>query len=233
VILVTCEHEVNRVPPRYASLFAASGKLLQIHQAYDRGALELARLLSQRLDTTLVSGEVTRLLVDLNRSPHNGAMLSRFTRTLDAPSRRALLDRFYYPYRLRVESLVADAAKSRPPVCHVSVHSFTPVLRGRVRRADLGLLYDPSRQAELDLCVNLQRALRRLRPDLLVRRNYPYRGTSDGMTSYLRKCFGSQQYVGIELEINQRWPRKGGLAWQGFQRDVTRALGELFPARPA
>ncbi len=229
MILVTCEHAVNHVPARYTALFLSSGRLLQTHRAYDRGALDLARALSRRVDGTLVSATATRLLVDLNRSPHNGAMLSRFTRRLDAPSRRALLDRFYYPYRRRVESLVADAVKSEVPVGHVSVHSFTPVLRGSVRRADLGLLYDPSRHVEMELCLKLQRGLRQLRPGLLIRRNYPYRGTSDGMTSYLRKRFGPQQYVGIELEINQRWPRQGGGAWRAFQRDVTRVLAEQFP----
>jgi predicted N-formylglutamate amidohydrolase len=229
VIVVTCEHAVNRVPARYASLFASSGRLLQTHRAYDRGALELARVLSQQLDATLFSATATRLLVDLNRSPRNGTMLSRFTRALDAPSRRALLDRYYYPYRLRVESLVADAVKSGPPVCHVSVHSFTPVLRGSVRRADVGLLYDPNRHLEVELCLDVQRALRQIRSDLVVRRNYPYRGTTDGMTSYLRKCFGPQQYVGIELEINQRWPRQGGRAWRAYQQDVIRALAEQLP----
>jgi predicted N-formylglutamate amidohydrolase len=131
-------------------------------------------------------------------------MLRRVTRALDDRSRHALLARYYYPYRLRIESLVADAAKSGPPVWHVSVHSFTPVLRGSVRRADIGLLYDPNRHLEVTLCLELQRTFRQIRPDLVVRRNYPYRGTSDGMTLYLRKCFGPQHYVGIELEINRR-----------------------------
>ena len=119
MILVTCEHAVNRVPARYAPLFAASGRILQTHRAYDRGALELARVLSQQFNATLVAGTVTRLLVDLNRSLHNGAVLSRFTRGLDADARRNLIDGYYRPYRERVESLVAAAAGSGPPVWHV------------------------------------------------------------------------------------------------------------------
>jgi hypothetical protein len=37
-----------------------------------------------------------------------------------------------------------------------------------------------------------------------VRFNYPYKGTSDGLTTTLRKKFGPQ-YVGIEIEINQKF----------------------------
>ena len=36
-----------------------------------------------------------------------------------------------------------------------------------------------------------------------VRFNYPYKGTSDGLTTTLRKKFGPR-YVGIEIEINQK-----------------------------
>ena len=36
-----------------------------------------------------------------------------------------------------------------------------------------------------------------------MRRNYPYRGTSDGFPPYLRERFGKSSYWGIELETNQ------------------------------
>jgi hypothetical protein len=45
-----------------------------------------------------------------------------------------------------------------------------------------------------------------------VRRNYPYRGTADGFTTYLRRQFSARKYLGIELEVNQsllgRQPRE-------------------------
>ena len=31
---------------------------------------------------------------------------------------------------------------------HLSSHSFTPELDGKVRKADIGLIYDPARQRE-------------------------------------------------------------------------------------
>jgi hypothetical protein len=52
----------------------------------------------------------------------------------------------------------------------------------------------------------------------------PYRGASAGLTTYLRRLFGSYHYVGIELEINRRWPRTGGDCWRTRQQDVIQAL---------
>jgi len=89
-------------------------------------------------------------------------------------------------------------------VIHIASHSFTPELDGVVRRADVGLLYDPGRRAEVHLSTRWQASLAALHPELRVRRNYPYAGKGDGLTSHLRKQFGDSEYVGIELEINQR-----------------------------
>jgi len=45
--------------------------------------------------------------------------------------------------------------------------------------------------------------VRRVRvPGLRVRRNYPYRGAADGLTTHLRRQLGPR-YLGVELEINQ------------------------------
>ena len=98
---------------------------------------------------------------------------------------------------------------------HVSSHSFTPALDGRLRSADVGLLYDPGRYAEVDLCARWKASLFEMAPQLRVRRNYPYAGKGDGLTRYLRMQFPPGAYVGVELEVNQgivlaagrRWPR--------------------------
>ena len=50
-------------------------------------------------------------------------------------------------------------------------------------------------------------------PNLRVRRNYPYAGKGDGLTSYLRQQFSPAAYVGIELEINQKIVFAAGPRW--------------------
>ena len=94
----------------------------------------------------------------------------------------------------------------------MSIHSFTPILNGIERIADIGLLFDPARKQESRFCRELQGKLREQPTPLRVRRNYPYRGTSDGLTTALRCKFPGDQYLGIEIEINQaRLTRKAEL----------------------
>lgn len=85
----------------------------------------------------------------------------------------------------------------------LSVHSFTPVLDGRRRNADVGLLYDPASGAEARFCRGWQARLAASARGWRVRRNYPYRGTADGLVVALRREFAGQPYLGIELELNQ------------------------------
>ena len=201
-LLVTCEHGGCRVPGRYGEVFKGRERLLQSHRGWDRGALDLARCLARRLGATLVYSTVTRLLVDLNRTaPRN--LFSPFAAGLDEAERRTVLARHYHPYRQRVEEAVRDLAAGESRVLHLSVHSFTPVLRGRRRQTHLGLLYDPARRAEAALCADWAASLQRRFPRWRVHRNRPYRGTSDGLTTWLLTRFAPARYLGIELEMNQ------------------------------
>lgn len=91
-------------------------------------------------------------------------------------------------------------------VLHVSVHSFTPILRGKKRDVDVGFLYDPARPNETELAKHWIKDLTRMEPGLVLRRNHPYRGVDDGHTTELRKQVGAR-YAGVELELNQRFVR--------------------------
>ena len=109
-------------------------------------------------------------------------------------------------------------------VIHVSSHSFTPELDGKVRRADVGLLYDPGRHGEAELCARWKASLAAIAPELRVRRNYPYAGKGDGLTSYLRLRFPPGAYVGIELEVNQKHRPRRGPALDGAARALIDSL---------
>ena len=111
-----------------------------------------------------------------------------------------------------VESFVAKAiADARPQeqgidaprVIHLGIHSFTPVLNNVVRNADIGILYDPARTWEAQVATSIIEEIQARAPRLRIRRNYPYLGKSDGLTTSLRKKFGPA-YAGIEIEINQK-----------------------------
>jgi predicted N-formylglutamate amidohydrolase len=55
-----------------------------------------------------------------------------------------------------------------------------------------------------------------LRPELTVHRNAPYRGVADGHTTALRRVCPAQRYIGIELEVNQRFAVIAPTKWRAF-----------------
>jgi predicted N-formylglutamate amidohydrolase len=224
-IIITCEHGGNRVPPRYRSLFRGHEELLQSHRGHDPGALLLAKQMAKALRAPLFFSTTSRLLIELNRSVGHPKLYSDITRHAPQAIRREIFERCYLPYREQVESHIArEVAKGRR-VVHISSHSFTPVLDGEVRNADIGLLYDPGRRWELALCLRWQKALSEAMPSLRVRRNYPYTGKSDGFTAYLRRRFSANRYVGVELEVNQGWVVRGGPQWLSLRRCLIASLG--------
>jgi len=180
----------------------------------------MARELAAALGASLVSSTVSRLLVDLNRSIGHPAHFSAATRGAPAAIREDIIARHYRPYRERVERLVKRAVSRGRRVIHISSHSFVPKLHGEVRNADVGLLYHtgPLRRREAELSRRWKASLADRAPQLRVRRNYPYAGRGDGLTSYLRRRFPPGAYAGIELEVNQRVVLSGGGRWRELRR---------------
>lgn len=199
-LLLSCEHGGNRVPREYRYLFGGKQALLRSHRGWDAGALLVARALARSLRAPLLAARTTRLLADLNRSPHNPKVFSEVTRPLARSARARLLDRHHRPHWDRV---LAVASARRGTTLHVAVHSFTPILDGDVRSFRVGLLYDPGRPRERSFAIDWQRRLRDHLPRRDVRRNAPYRGDADGLTTALRRRLPARRYVGLELELNQ------------------------------
>lgn len=198
--------------------------MLESHRGYDPGALLMARALAKAFSAPLVASGISRLLVDLNRSIGHSQLFSAATRSVPAGAREEIVEQYYHPYRTRAERLVARAVARGRRVIHVSSHSFTPELNGKVRRADVGLLYDPGRRGETKLCARWKSSLAALGPELRVRRNYPYAGKADGLTSQLRLRFPQNAYVGIELEVNQSIVFAAGRRWTALRRMLIDSL---------
>ena len=222
--LVTCEHGGNRIPAPYRPLFRGWQALLASHRGHDAGALVMAKALATAFGAPLVSATVSRLLVDLNRSIGNPRVFSAATQGMPATLREAIVEAYYRPYRTQVERLVRQSVSRGRRVIHISSHSFTPVLDGKVRNADVGLLYHPGRPGEAAWCAHWKAALAALDPLLRVRRNYPYAGKGDGLTAHLRRCFPSDVYIGIELEVNQGTVLAAGPGWRALRATLIAAL---------
>lgn len=227
-VLLTCEHGGRDVPEPYRPIFRGLDDLLASHRGWDAGALGLARSLARRLGAPLSFATATRLLVDLNRSPDNRSVFSEVTRALPAEERRRLLEKYHTPYRDRVARDVAGLLNGGGRALHLSVHTFTPVLDGKVRRTDVGVLYDPAREAERSIAAAWVRELARRLPGASVRRNHPYRGASDGLTTSLRRIHPEERYVGLEIEVSQRLLDRSGVVPARVARALAEGLRTAF-----
>lgn len=230
-LFLTCEHAGNIVPGKYGPLFAGHRHLLPTHRGWDPGALILAREMAKRFSAPLHFEETTRLLVDLNRSVGTPDLHSEPTRHLTLAERREILALHYHPHRRRVDAAVAEAMRPGDRLVHIASHSFTPELNGHVRTADIGLLYDPGRPGEVAFASAWLCALKAADPTLRLRRNYPYLGKSDGVAQSLRRKYPPDRYVGIELEVNQRYVAAGGPAWPKLRRTLVDTLGRALQLR--
>ena len=62
---------------------------------------------------------------------------------------------------------------------------------------------------------------------LRVRRNYPYRGYADGLTTHLRRRHRGRCYLGIEIEVNQKHVLGGAREWRMLREVLVRSLGDV------
>lgn len=224
-LILTCEHGGNEIPSEYSPLFKGAEKILNSHRGYDPGALDLFKEL-QEFAAFEKYQTVSRLLVELNRSLHHPQLFSEFTKGISSEDKKKILEEYYFPYRKAGEEKIAEYLKAGENVLHLSIHSFTPQLNGKVRNADVGLLYDPSRTMEKQACRRLKDLLLQEDGALKVRFNYPYLGKADGFTTHLRKRF-PENYAGIEIEVNQKYVKQDHLDAH-LKRSLSEAISEVI-----
>lgn len=229
-LLFTAEHASPAIPARYRDVALRAGATLETHRGYDPGTAELARRLARAFKAPAILGRYSRLLIELNRSPHHPRLWSEFSASLTAAQQRDLLSGYYDTYRDRVVRQIRRLSIGGRRVLHIGVHSFTPELNGEIRQADIGLLYDPGRISEHDLCTRWKAALEQRPDSLRVRRNYPYRGVADGLVTHLRKRFEAELYTGIELEVNQSFPLGPAPKWRKLQELLVQSLAQALVA---
>ncbi len=198
--LVACDHATNTVPG-----FVNGGSLgispqdMARHIAYDVGAAGLARALAERLDAPLIASNFSRLVIDPNRGEDDPTLVMKLYDGTVIPANRHLseedfarrLNRLYRPYH----TALAELAARREDTAILSVHSFTPQLRGRPPRPwHIGLLYAADDRLARPLLARL-----RAERDLCVGDNEPYGGHLPGDTIARHAIARERPNILIEL----------------------------------
>ena len=201
-IFFTCEHASNAIPHKYKKLFLGKQILLASHRGYDIGTKLLGKKLGKSFKAPVIYGKYSRLLIDLNRSSNHRNAFSEMSKRLPLKEQREIIANYHSPHWDEVKKLIDKKIADGFFVLHIGVHSFTPILHKSTRNADIGILYDSRRKRELKFSRGLQKSLC-THTSLRIRRNYPYLGKLDGLTSKLRASYSENKYLGLEIEINQ------------------------------
>jgi len=198
-LVFTCEHASAALPERYARL-GLGGDDLADHIAWDIGAAALAARLAAAFAAPLVESAWSRLLIDCNRdlADHDlivgeaHGVVVPGNRDVDAAERRDRIARYHAPYHDAVDGALAERPKD---TVLVSVHSFTPELRGRRRELEVGVLYDD----HVPLAGQVADAI--AATGFVVRHNEPYSGL-EGLI-YSARTHGVRHGIRyVELEVN-------------------------------
>lgn len=223
--VIVCEHASNHIPADYDGL-GLDPSARDSHAAWDPGAEEVSRRLSDALDAPLIAGRVSRLVYDCNRPPEApSAMPERSERIavpgnvgLDEAARAARVARVYAPFTRATSDLIAWRGRAGTPFALITVHSFTPVWMGQPRTVEIGILHDSdARLADAMLAQEV--------PGRRVERNAPY-GPADGVTHSLCLHGIANDLPNVMLEI------RNDLIVTPAQQDRVAAelLGLLRPA---
>jgi predicted N-formylglutamate amidohydrolase len=148
-VLLLCDHATNLMPRALKSLGLDEAQRAR-HIAWDIGAADITRHLARRLDATAVLTRFSRLIVDPNRQLDDPTLVPQIgdgaiipgNRALTAEQRDRRVETFYRPYHEAIERQLSQLAdRGRGPAV-VSMHSFTPVMKGAERPWQVGILWN-------------------------------------------------------------------------------------------
>ena len=237
-VVIVCDHASRAIPRSLARLGLPELPSWQ-HIAWDIGAGELARGISNALDAPAVLAGYSRLVVDCNRRPDDPEAFRAVSdgwvipgnQSLGEAGRRARLAYLFDPYHEAISALVAGFRYRGITPLFVSVHTFTPALAGRRRPWHVGVLWDKDEGSARTMLAGL-RALE----DLVVGDNEPYSGKHpSGYTVAQHAERNGLPHICIEVRQDQlespagieRWVRilsrlvreqLGGPEWQFANR---------------
>ena len=183
-ILLLADHATNHIPNEFNALGLTETDLKR-HIAYDIGVDSLVRDMAVHLGVPAVLSRFSRLLIDPNRGADDPTLVMRIAdgalipgnARVDAAGVSARIARFHQPYHATIAGLIDRALAQGIAPAIVSLHSFTPTMRGHSRPWHVGVLWDGDPRLATPLLQRL-----RSEPDLVIGDNEPYDGALAGDT---------------------------------------------------
>lgn len=204
--LISCDYATCAVPEAYREIFRGSEEIVSSPEGWEPGALNLAQGFAMRFRTPLVHGDVTRLLIDLEKQ--GDERWSRFAMKLPETTRAKVADRHERPYRLLLNQRIAEDLRRHPAVLHVMIHT-DPTTDGGV------VLETPEGGELAEKFAGAWRS--RLSAEVDVRQAV---GADLGpLATSLSSGYPAQRYAQVRLSVSQTFFLEGRpLRWETVKR---------------
>jgi predicted N-formylglutamate amidohydrolase len=201
--LIIADHASNAIPAEFDNLGMSQAQLKR-HIAYDIGIEWMARAMARQLAAPAVLSRFSRLLIDPNRGDDDPTLVMRLSDGAVVPGNARIgepdilerMQRFSLPYHLAITGVLDSMMASAVVPVVVSLHSFTPEMKGLRRPWQVGILWDSDPRLPLPFIASLRRDT-----SLMVGDNEPYDGALAGDTMS-RHCIG-RGLPHILIEIRQ------------------------------
>ncbi len=175
-VLLTCDHASRAVPAALASL-GLDDDTLGRHIGWDIGAAAVTRAMVPLLGAPAILSGYSRLVIDCNRDPADPGSIPAVSDGVTIPgncdlaaaARTARREALFAPYHAAIAGWIDRTLATGQVPVFLSIHSFTPVMRGFARPWHVGILWDKDGRLPIPLMAAL-----RADPDLCVGDNEPY-----------------------------------------------------------
>ena len=219
-VLLLCDHASNALPQPYGRLGLPEAEF-ERHIAYDIGAATATRTMAAILRAPALMTTYSRLLIDPNRGADDPTLVMRVSDGAIVPGNATVNEtevavrvaRYWKPYRDRIDATLDAMLATGTVPAIVSMHSFTPSMKGIQRPWHVGLLWDDDPR----LAGPLVRALSG-EPDLQpaglrVGDNEPYDGALPGDTMDTHATRRGLANVLIEVRQDLIGDEAGASSW--------------------
>jgi predicted N-formylglutamate amidohydrolase len=221
-LLLIGDHASNRVPEPYDLGVPLS--VMAQHVAIDIGVAPLGRALCASLDCQGILGNISRLLIDLNREEDAAGLIPETSdghfisgnAGLDTAGRDRRIASYWRPYHDRI----AEVIEANKPKLLISLHSFTPRLTtsDAERPWQIGILYNADERAARLALPLLEQA------GIVAGDNLPYSGKVLNATMNRHGEANAIPYLGIEVRQDLISDAPGVARWDERLAPVIRAV---------
>lgn len=215
-LVLVSDHAFNLLPEEYGNLGLPVSEF-QRHIAYDIGVEAVTRRLAAITRAPAVMARFSRLLIDPNRGEDDPTLIRQLydgtvipgNYPMSPEERERRVERFYRPYHDAISAVTASVAKETGEAPFIiSIHSFTPVMKGVARPWHAGVLWDSDARAPLQTIEML-----RAKGDIVVGDNEPYDGALRGDTMFRHAIVNGYAHVLVEIRQDLIAEQAGARDW--------------------